>query len=82
MSPALRNINARKFISALEKDGFILKRQHGSHRIYINPESGKQVVVPYHHAGESLRSGILNSLINDAGWTEEDLIRLGLKRKV
>ena len=81
MSPKLRNIAVIDFIKALERDGFVLKRQHGSHKIYIKPETGKQVVIAYHHASESLRIGILNNLIKDAGWTEDDLVRLKLMRK-
>jgi len=80
MSPKLRNIAAIDFVRALERDGFELKRQRGSHRIYIKPETGRQVVVAYHHAGESLRIGTLNNLINDAGWTKDDLVRLKLMR--
>lgn len=66
---------------ALERDGFVFKRPHGSHRIYMKPETGRQVVVSYHHAGESLRTGMLNNLIKDAGWTEDDLIRLKLVKR-
>jgi predicted RNA binding protein YcfA (HicA-like mRNA interferase family) len=80
MSPKLRNVAVIDFIKALERDGFVFKRQHGSHKIYIKSKTGKQVVVAYHHAGESLRIGILNNLIKDAGWTEDDLVRLKLMR--
>ena len=81
MSPKLRNISAIDLVKALKRDGFILKRQHGSHRIYLNPSNNRQVIVPYHHVGESLRIGTLTKLINDAGWTDDDLIRLGLMKK-
>ncbi|HGE72213.1 TPA: type II toxin-antitoxin system HicA family toxin [Candidatus Poribacteria bacterium] len=81
MSPKLRSISAIDLVKALKRDGFILKRQHGSHRIYLNPSNNRQVIVPYHHAGESLRIGTLTKLINDAGWTDDDLIRLGLMKK-
>jgi predicted RNA binding protein YcfA (HicA-like mRNA interferase family) len=81
MSPKIKNITAMEFIKALEKDGFVLKRQKGSHRIYVKTENGRQVVLAYHHSGESLRTGTLSNLINDAGWTEDDLIRLKLIRK-
>lgn len=81
MSPKLRNVSTIDLIKALERDGFILKRQHGSHKIYLNPSNNRQVIVPYHHAGESLRLGTLTKLINDAGWTNDDLVRLKLMRK-
>ncbi len=83
MSPKLKNVSARKFISALIKDGFVLKRKSGkgSHRTYIHPTRKVKVLIPYHHSGTPLRPKILNDLIKDAGWAEEDLIRLGLMRK-
>lgn len=81
MSPKLMNISAIDLVRALKKDGFILKQQHGSHRIYFNPSNKRQVIVPYHHSGESIRKGTLSKLINDAGWTDDDLIRLKLMKE-
>jgi len=81
MSPKLRNITAIDFIRALKKDSFVFKRQKGSHRIYVKPETGRQVVIAYHHTSEIIRIGTLSNLINDAGWTEDDLVRLKLMRK-
>ena len=81
MSPRLKNITARSLIRALEKDGFILKRQKGSHRIYKHPDRGNWVSVPYHHSAQTLPTGFLHGLIEDAGWTDDDLIRLRLQRK-
>lgn len=80
MSPKLRNITAREFVRALERDGFIFKRQKGSHKIYKHPERGNWVSVPYHPGG-TFTKGILGGLIDDAGWTEDDLIRLKLMKK-
>jgi predicted RNA binding protein YcfA (HicA-like mRNA interferase family) len=80
MSPKLKNTTAIKFIRALERDGFIFKRQKGSHRIYKHPQRGNWVSVPY-HPGDTFTMGILNGLIDDAGWTKDDLIRLKLTRE-
>ena len=80
MSPELKNITAREFIRALERDGFVFKRQKGSHKIYKHPERGNWVSVPY-HPGEAFTKGFLAGLIDDAGWSEDDLIRLKLIRK-
>jgi hypothetical protein len=33
------------------------------------------------HQGETFTKGILDALIDDAGWTDDDLIRLKLMRK-
>jgi len=80
MSSKLKNITATKFIKALERDDFIFKRQKGSHKIYKHPRRGNWVSVPY-HPSETFTKGILEGLISDAGWIEDDLIRLKLMRK-
>ena len=80
MSPQLRNITAVKFIRALERDGFVFKRQKGSHKIYKHLQRGNWVSVPCHQ-GETFTKGILDGLIDDAGWNDDDLIRLKLMRK-
>ncbi len=46
-------VTAEEVIKVLERVGFSLARQSGSHRIYKNRE-GKRVTVPY-HAGILLR---------------------------
>lgn len=45
MSPNQKNITAREFVRALERDGFIFKRQKGSHKIYKHPIRGNWVSV-------------------------------------
>jgi predicted RNA binding protein YcfA (HicA-like mRNA interferase family) len=77
----LKNITVEKFIRALERDGFVLKRTAGSHRTYKNSVTGRRVTLSYHHSGDTIRIGTLSSLINDAGWTKDDLIRLELIRR-
>lgn len=70
---SLKNITAGNFVKALEKDGFVLRRKDGSHRIYKHPVTKRQVTLSYHRSSYTLRTGILNDLIKDAGWTEDDL---------
>ena len=43
----LPRVTASQAIRALERAGFSLSRQSGSHKIYKNDE-GKRVTVPYH----------------------------------
>ncbi len=45
--PKLPCLTARQVISVLEKAGFFLARQSGSHIIYKNAAS-KRVTVPFH----------------------------------
>ncbi len=47
MNEKLPRITAHEVIRVLEKAGFFLTRQSGSHKIYKN-KTGKRVTVPYH----------------------------------
>ena len=47
MTAVPRGLQARRFVRALESDGFILRRVRGSHRIYRHVD-GRRVVVAYH----------------------------------
>jgi predicted RNA binding protein YcfA (HicA-like mRNA interferase family) len=77
MTRVPRGLLARHLIRALEADGFSLQRVRGSHRIFKHAD-GRRVVVAYHALSESFPVGTLRGMIKDAGWSEEDLKRLGL----
>jgi len=71
MSQGLPKITAKEIIIILEKLGFYLARQSGSHKIYKNTE-GKRVTVPF-HAGKILHPKVLKSIIKDMNISEERL---------
>ena len=74
----LRNLAARRLVSALLRDGVELRRQRGSHRRYVHAD-GRKVTVPCHRASGSFPLKTLSSIVEDqALWTEDDLARLGL----
>lgn len=76
----LRTVTTRELISALHRDGFLLKRQAGSHQIYRHPD-GRRVTLSYHRPGATQAADTLRSIIlNQARWTEQDLQRLDLLR--
>jgi predicted RNA binding protein YcfA (HicA-like mRNA interferase family) len=74
MSEKLPRLTATDIIKVLEKAGFSLSRQSGSHKIYKN-NSGKRVTVPY-HSGDILHPKVLKSIMKDADLSIEDLKRL------
>jgi predicted RNA binding protein YcfA (HicA-like mRNA interferase family) len=55
----------------LEKAGFSLARQSGSHMIYKN-SAGKRVTVPF-HASKILHPKVLKSILRDADISIEKL---------
>lgn len=72
--PKLPRLNANQISSVLEKTGFTLTRQSGSHRIYKNA-AGKRATVPF-HASKILHPKVLKSILRDAELTAEDLQKL------
>lgn len=77
MTQVPRGLQARRFVRALEADGFVLHRVRGSHRIYRHAD-GRRVIVAYHSLSDTFPIGTLRAMINDAGWEEADLRRLDL----
>ncbi|MBI3963309.1 MAG: type II toxin-antitoxin system HicA family toxin [Deinococcus sp.] len=70
-----KNLTARQVERALRQDSFQFMRQVGSHRTYA--KGSLRVTLPV-HPGQTLRRGTLRGIVKDAGWSEEDLRRLGL----
>ena len=69
---------ARALVSALERDGFSLDRQRGSHRLYKHPD-GRRVTVSFHRPGDTFVPKTLRSILElQARWTTADLKRLRL----
>jgi len=50
----LRSVTARRLITAVEKDGFTLARQSGSHRHYKHLD-GRRVTISFHHSSDTFR---------------------------
>jgi len=64
-----------ELIRAIKRAGFELIDQEGSHQKWRHPITGKQTIIPYHR-GETIRPKLLNSILNGAGLSIEDLIKL------
>jgi predicted RNA binding protein YcfA (HicA-like mRNA interferase family) len=74
----LRSLTARRFVAALERDGFFMARQAGSHRHYKQPD-GRRVTVSFHHSSDTFPLKTLRSMVEiQARWQWEDLERLDL----
>lgn len=70
----LPRLTASEIIKALEKSGFALVRQSGSHRIYKNSE-GRRATVPF-HSGKILHPKVLKSIMNEADLNLDELQKL------
>lgn len=74
MTPRQPRVTAAEVIRVLERLGFTLRRQSGSHKIYRN-EAGRRVTVPY-HAATILHPKVLRSVLRDAGLTDDEFHEL------
>ena len=69
--PKLPRLTARQIITVLERAGFTLARQSGSHMIYKNA-AGKRVTVPF-NGSRVLHPKVLKSILRDAELSAEKL---------
>lgn len=67
----LPRLTAQEIIKVIEKRGFALVRQNGSHKIFRNPE-GIRITVPF-HSGKILHPKLLKSIMEDADLSVDDL---------
>jgi len=70
----LPRVTAAGIIKVLEKVGFSLARQSGSHKIYKNAK-GRRVTVPY-HSRKTLHPKVLQSILRDADITVDRFIEI------
>ena len=73
MSPRLPSLTARQVLHALQKAGFYVHHQTGSHAALKHPDDpSKRIVVPVH--ARDLRRGTLVAIVKQAGLTTEKFI--------
>jgi predicted RNA binding protein YcfA (HicA-like mRNA interferase family) len=72
--PKLPNVTAPALITALEKIGFVIIRQKGSH-VRMKHDDGRVVTIPV-HTGKDIGKGLLLKILRDADISKEDLIDL------
>jgi predicted RNA binding protein YcfA (HicA-like mRNA interferase family) len=70
----MADLPARRVLRALERAGFVLIRQRGSHRVYRNAQ-GRQLTFAYH---DTVRLGTpaLRRVAKDAGLELDELLKL------
>ncbi|MCS6918307.1 MAG: type II toxin-antitoxin system HicA family toxin [Fimbriimonadales bacterium] len=67
-------LTGSEVIHALQRAGFEVVRQRGSHCI-LKHADGRQTVVPV-HAGETLGRGLLRKILRDAELTPDEFLEL------
>jgi predicted RNA binding protein YcfA (HicA-like mRNA interferase family) len=74
MSEKLPRLTPQEAIKIIEKLGFVLARQSGSHKIYKNAK-GIRITVPF-HKGKILHPKIVKSILKDTGISSDALRKL------
>ncbi|MBA3806648.1 MAG: type II toxin-antitoxin system HicA family toxin [Acidobacteria bacterium] len=75
MSDKLPRVEGREVVRALERAGFVVKRQKGSH-IHLRRETDQRRVTVPVHSGKTLPLGTLRSILRDAGIEVEEFQKL------
>ncbi len=65
------SLTSAKLIKILERNGFVLSRTKGSHKIYYNSQTKKRVVVPFHN--KDLPKGTLFEILKQAGISKNSI---------
>ncbi len=71
--PAITGLD---MVKALQRGGFSVVRQRGSHvRLALKTNESRRVTVPV-HAGRTLKLGVVMTILEQAGWSVDDLRNL------
>jgi len=76
--PKIPPISPNKLVKILEKEGFKVIRQKGSHVIMINSRKTR-IVIPV-HPGKDIKPGLMRAILREAGISREKFLKL-LKEK-
>ncbi|MBI2942147.1 MAG: type II toxin-antitoxin system HicA family toxin [Chloroflexi bacterium] len=68
-------MTATEVLRALHRDGWLDRRQEGSHVILRHPGKTGRVIVPL-HKGKILKLATIDSILEDAGLTPDEFRRL------
>ncbi len=75
MAERLPRATAAEVLRVLNRDGWAVTRQSGSHAVLHHPTKLGRVTVP-RHAGKTLRLKTMESILEQAGLTPADYARL------
>lgn len=73
MSAGLPVVSGQRLVKALERAGWEVARQRGSHVRMKHPDRRISLTVPLHR---ELKRGTLSGILNDAGVDADELSRL------
>jgi len=72
--PKIQSVDSTQLIKILDRQGFKVIRQKGSHVILINQQKTR-IVIPV-HPGKDLKPGLVRAIIREAGISREEFLKL------
>ena len=73
MTDRIPQMKPREMIRVLEKFGFLVKRQTGSHIFMHNSNTKNTTVIPFH--AKDIHRGVLFEMLKQAGISKEDFLK-------
>ena len=83
----IKSVTPKRLIKALKKDGWEEEDTRGATRAFVkftangHSDTRKRVVIHY-HPRKTYQPKLLKALIEEIGWTPEDLLRLKLIKQL
>jgi predicted RNA binding protein YcfA (HicA-like mRNA interferase family) len=74
----IKNTTADEFKKALERDGFAMEGKSGAVLAFFKTGPPRRRITIHYHPKKTYGAKLLQGLIDDVGWTEDDLRRLKL----
>ena len=68
----MKSISGKDLCRILEKKGWLLKKIHGSHHVYMKSGRTERISVPV-HANKDLKAGMLKAIMKIAEIEESEL---------
>jgi predicted RNA binding protein YcfA (HicA-like mRNA interferase family) len=73
----IKGITIQRLRKALIDDEWLQEEKRGAVQAFRHPEINRRVTL-HMHPKKTMGPRLLKSLLKDTGWTNEDLVRLGL----
>jgi len=68
----MKTVSGKDLCKLLEKKGWFLKKNNGSHHIYTKKDRIERISIPV-HGNKDMKTGLLKSIMKIVGLEEEEL---------
>ena len=72
----LPQVSGSEAVRALQKAGFVLKRQRGSHALFVHVQDPARRAVVLIHGSKAIKPGTLRAILKGAGLSIEEFRNL------